>query len=213
MKTKKELINWFGLLGVVSFISYLLAVIISPIAYPGYEWMRQAVSDLSAADAPSRELWARLSSVYNLCGIVSATLACIYVQNRLSRILRVGIYLWAVMNWVSGVGYSIFPLTTSGYAGTFQDVMHLVVTGAVVLLSITSLVVIMVGGYRNSKYRSLAIFATISLALMFVGSIGAGIVPKAYFGIVERFSVLSATGFNAILGLYIFSGIDRMEHL
>lgn len=37
------------------------------------------------------------------------------------------------------------------YAGTFQDVMHMVTTAAVVLLSIASLVLIMVGGYQKKK--------------------------------------------------------------
>ena len=51
MKTKKPLIQKLGLLGVVSLLSYTAAVVFSPLAYPGYDWMAQAVSDLSAADA------------------------------------------------------------------------------------------------------------------------------------------------------------------
>ena len=211
MLKSRKLINWLGLLGVVSFASYILAVVMSPIAYPGYNWMSQAVSDLSAADAPSKELWNQLTSPYGVCGIVCVTLACIFVEKRLSKTLRLGVYLFALMNWVSYLGYSLFPLTTSGYAGTFQDIMHAVVTGAVVLLSIVSLILIMVGGYRDIKYRSIAVFATISLVLMFVGSIGIGLVPQEYFGVLERFSVFSATGFNAVLGCYIFAGIDWME--
>lgn len=50
---KRKLINRVGLLGIISLISYSLAVIISPMAYPGYNWMEQAVSDLSADSAPS----------------------------------------------------------------------------------------------------------------------------------------------------------------
>lgn len=212
MTRKKELINWLGLLGVASFLSYLLAVIVSPMAYPGYHWLRQAVSDLSAYDAPSRELWMQLSSVYGTCSIVFVTLACVYVQNRLNRTLRVGIYLFAIMNWVSNLGYSMFPLTTSGYAGTVLDAMHIIVTAAVVLLSIASLVTIMVGGYKEKKYRSMAIFATICLLSMLIGAIGTGVVPPEYFGVTERFSVFAATAFTAILGLYVFFGIDFIEN-
>lgn len=56
MKTKKPLIQKLGLLGVVSLLSYTAAVVFSPLAYLGYDWMAQAVSDLSAADAPSLEM-------------------------------------------------------------------------------------------------------------------------------------------------------------
>ena len=54
---KKSLVQKLGLLGVVSFLSYAAAVAFAPLAYPGYDWMAQAVSDLSAANAPSLALW------------------------------------------------------------------------------------------------------------------------------------------------------------
>ena len=53
---KKTLVQKLGLLGVVSFLSYAAAVFVSPLAYPGYNPLAQAVSDLSAADAPSLAL-------------------------------------------------------------------------------------------------------------------------------------------------------------
>ncbi len=140
---KKTLINWLGLLGVVSLLSYTAAVIFSPTAYPGYNWMAQAVSDLSANNAPSKTLWEQLASLYGVCGIVSIMMVCVFIQGKLNKTIRIGIYLFAVMNWVSNVGYAMFPLSGSGNAGAFQDIMHIyVVTVIVVLLSIISLVVI-----------------------------------------------------------------------
>lgn len=205
---RKTLIHWCGLLGIVSLLSYTAAVIFSPIAYPGYNWMAQAVSDLSASNAPSKLLWAQLASLYGVCGMVSIMMVCVFIQGRLNKILRLGIYLFAGMNWVSSIGYSMFPLSDKGNAGTFQDTMHIVVTALVVLLSILSLAVIMFGGYRDKRYRSIAAWATVSLSLMFMGAIGVGIVPADYFGIPERFSVFAATGFNAVLGAYLFGGFQ-----
>lgn len=90
---------------------------------------------------------------------------------------------------------------------TFNDIMHVyVVTALVVLLSVISLGVIAVGGFRNKKYRSLAIWASAALLLMFLGAVGTNVVPEEYFGIPERFSVFAATGFNAVLGVYLFRG-------
>lgn len=207
---KKTLINRLGLLGLLSLLSYTAAVIFAPLAYPGYDWMAQAVSDLSASNSPSQMLWQQLSSLYSVCGVVSVTLVCVFIQGKLTKTLRIGIYLFAVMNWISNVGYSMFPLSDSGNAGAFQDIMHIyVVTVLVVLLSIVSLVVIMVGGYRNRQYRSLAVWATIALLLMFAGAIGTNIVPKEFFGIPERFSVFAATGFNAVLGFYLYCGFEK----
>lgn len=209
---KKALINWCGLLGVVSLLSYTAAVIFSPLAYPGYNWMAQAVSDLSSISAPSRMLWAQIASLHSICGMVSIMMVCVFIQGRLNKTLRVGIYLFAAMNWVSSIGYEMFPLTGKGYVSTFQDNMHILVTAFVVLLSISSLVVIIIGGYKDIHYRSIAIWATFALSLMLIGAIGVGVVPIEYFGIPERFSVFAVTGFNAVLGVYLFNGF-RNQHL
>lgn len=182
--TKKTLINWLGLLGIVSLLSYTAAVLFAPAAYPGYDWKRQAVSDLSASDAPSLPLWNQLSCLYELGGIVCVMMVCVFIRGRLNKTIRIGIYCFALMNWISAVGYTLFPLSTGGSAGgTFQDVMHLyAVTLPVVLLSIVSLALIMIGGYRDKPHRSLAIWATVALAAMFAGAIGTGAAPQVYFG-------------------------------
>ena len=202
---KKTLINYLGLLGIISLLSYTVAVVFAPLAYPGYDWMSQAVSDLSAVDAPSRTLWNQLSSLYGVCGMISIMMVCVAVQGKTNRILRTGIYLFAGMNWISQVGYTMFPLTTSGTPDSFQDKMHVyVVTAGVVIFSIVSLITISVGGWREKQYRSLAIWAMAALGFMMLGAIGTNVVPKEYFGIPERFSVFAATGFNAVLGWYLF---------
>lgn len=210
---KKPLINKLGLLGVVSLLSYIAAVVFSPLAYPDYNWVSQAVSDLSASNAPSKMLWNQLSTLYGVCGIVSITLVCVYISDKLNKTLRIGIYIFALMNWISFVGYGMFPLSDSGNAGSFQDIIHIyVITVLVILLSIVSLIVIMVGGYKKKQYTSLANFATTAFVLMLLGAIGVGIVPKEYFGIPERFSVFAVTGFNAILGVYLYTGFKNKKY-
>ncbi len=201
---KRTLTQKLGLLGLVSFLSYAAAVIFAPLAYPDYNWMAQAVSDLSAADAPSLALWNQLSALYNACEVVCVTVVCIGMQGRKTRLLRTGIYLFAVMEWISAIGYRMFPLSTGGYAGTFQDVMHMFVTALVVLLSIVSLTVIIIAGAKESACRSYGVCAAVALGMMLVGAVGMKLVPAEYFGVVERFSVFAATGFNAALGVHLF---------
>ena len=201
---KKTLIQKLGLLGIVSLLSYTAAVVFAPLAYPNYDPLAQAVSDLSAANAPSLGLWNRLSALYNVCEVVCVTIACVGIQGRKTKLLRAGIYLFAVMEWVSAVGYRMFPLSDSGYAGTFQDVMHMVVTALVVLLSIVSLSVIIVAGAKSKDCRAYGICAAVALGMMLVGALGMKLVPAEYFGVVERFSVFAATGFNAALGIGLF---------
>ena len=208
---KKTLLQRLGLLGVVSFLSYTAAVVFAPLAYPGYNWMAQAVSDLSAANAPSLALWNQLSALYNVCEVVCVTVVCIGIQGRKTKLLRSGIYLFAVMEWISAVGYRMFPLSSNGYAGAFQDVMHMAVTALVVLLSIVSLVIIIVAGAKSKSCRSYGVCAAVALAMMLVGAMGMKLVPAAYFGVVERFSVFAATGFNAALGIHLFCMKSKIQ--
>lgn len=201
---KKTLTQKLGLLGIVSLLSYTAAVIFAPLAYPGYNRMAQAVSDLSAANAPSLALWNRLSALYNVCEVVCATVVCIGIQDKKTKLLRAGVYTFAVMEWVSAVGFRMFPLSDSGFGGTFQDKMHIAITAAVVLLSLVSLTVIIIAGAKDKSCRSYGVCAGIALALMLVGAMGTKLVPTEYFGIIERFSVFAATGFNAALGVHLF---------
>ena len=201
---KRTFLQRLGLLGVVSFLSYTAAVVFAPLAYPGYNRMAQAVSDLSAANAPSLMLWNQLTALYSVCEVVCVTAVCIGIQGQKTRLLRFGIYLFAVMEWASAVGYRAFPLSDSGYAGAFQDVMHMVITALVVLLSVVSLTVIIIAGAKGRDCRSYGVCAAIALGMMLIGAVGTKIVPAEYFGIAERFSVFAATGFNAALGIHLF---------
>lgn len=201
---KKNFMNYCGLLGIVALLSYTVAVVFSPLDYPGYNWMAQAVSDLSASNAPSLGLWNQLSSLYNICTLICAMMVCAGIQGKESRLLRTGIYLFTAMEWISAVGFSMFPLSDSGYAGTFQDKMHILSTILVVLLSIVSLVTLIIAGVKRKEYRSFGVFAGIALGMMLVGALGMNIVPKEYFGVVERFSVFAAVGYNAVLGVELF---------
>ena len=204
---KKKLINLSGLTGVISLISYALAVIFAPLAYPGYNWIAQAVSDLSAETAPSRLLWNQLAAAYNVCSPVCMMCVSIFVSDKKvsTKLFRLGIYLFAIMNWISAIGYRMFPLTDSGKEiSTFQEKMHIFITIAVVLLSISSLTILIVAGFKKNGMKGIGIWASIALAMMLIGAIGKSAVSPDYFGIVERFSVFAAVGFNAVLGAYLF---------
>jgi ABC-type Na+ efflux pump permease subunit len=108
------------------------------------------------------------------------------------------------MNFVSAIGYALFPLSSAGYDGSAQSFIHVyIVTAAVVLLSIISLILIAVGSFKN-KQKALGALAIIALVLMFVGAVGSGNVPKEIFGVFERFSTYSAVAFTGILGVYGF---------
>ena len=203
----KKLINWLGLLGIIQLLSYTAAIVFSPMAFPGYNWMEQAASDLSATNAPSRLLWNQLSAFYDSGSVVCATCVSIYISEKKisTKLFRVGIYLFVIMNWISKVGYQMFALSDAGKdIGGFQEVMHMVVTACVVLLSIASLVILIIAGCKDKEMKGLGVWAALALGMMFMGPIGMAAFPPQYFGIFERFSTYSAVIFTGVIGFQKF---------
>lgn len=205
MKNKK-LINWLCLSGIISVIFYLLHDIVGAMNYPGYNWMRQAVSDLTATDSPSFVIASGFVIVYKILNCLCCALLCILIKKDNKKTLRIGIYLFSIMNFISAIGYSLFPLSSAGYDGSIQSFIHVyIITTIVVLLSIISLILIAIGSLkRKDKYKLLGILSIISLVLMFVGAVGSANASKEIFGIIERFSTYSAVIFTGIIGLYGF---------
>lgn len=198
-------IRTLGILGIISLLSYTAMVVFSPLAYPGYDWLSMAVSDLSAEGAPSQALANQLNALFGPCGLVSIMAVCIGVVGCKSKILKLGIYFFAAMEWVCDVGYNLFPWVKDAPASNPQNFMHLAVTALVVILSLSSLVLIAIGA-RKEQMKSLSIWAIVCLAAMLIGPIGTAFLPKAVFGLFERFSTFSAVVFNGVLGIYLMKG-------
>ena len=205
---KKKLINWLCLSGIVSIFFYLLHDIIGAMHYPNYNWLSQAVSDLTARDAPSFIIANGYVTVYGIFNCLCCAVVSILMENKKNKVLKIGVYIFTIMNFISAVGYALFPLSSAGFNGTIQSIIHVyIITTLVVLLSIISLILIAIGALKE-KNKTLGTLAILSLTLMFIGAVGSGIVPKEYFGVIERFSTYSAVVFTGILGIYGFKKID-----
>ena len=200
---KRTRLQWFVLSGLLGTVFYFLHVILGKLNYPNYHSLAQAVSDLTSATAPSREIASACSTISGYFTVTACTLCCVFYQNRVNKVFRAGIYLFTVMHWVSGVGYTLFSLSESGYAGAFQDIMHVIVTAIVVLLSIISMIFIIIGSFKGKVYKNWGIFTIVMLGIMAIGSIAMGIIPLAYFGVAERLGVYSVVIYTA--GLFLFT--------
>ncbi|RJX24153.1 MAG: DUF998 domain-containing protein [Acholeplasma sp.] len=189
-------------IAVMAVISYVLHVFLGTLAYPGYDALSQPVSDLTASGAPSESV-ARLYS--NLYGILTSVVSLIllFQLKKVKHIgIRIGILLISIMYLVSAIGYGLFPLDENSSQMSFQNMMHIVVTIAVVLLTITSLIVFMIA-FIKLKYRGFFLVTCLTFILMMSGAILTGVVNEAYLGLFERFSVFSAVLFHLMVP-YLF---------
>ena len=195
----KSLGRWTLAFGIVSVLTYIMHDVIGAQHYPGYEWTKQAVSDLTAADAPSYVVASGYTTVHKIFSCLCCAFLCVIVMNE-RKVLRIGMYLYTLMNFISAIGYALCPLTQSGYDGSVQSFIHVyVLTVLVVTLSIASLTLIAIGSFKN-KNRILGIIAIVALFCMFFGAVGSVNLPKSIFGVIERFSTYSAVLFTGVLG-------------
>lgn len=194
-----------GICGIISFLSYTAMVVFSPLAYPNYNWMTMAVSDLTADGAPSQMLANQLNSLFGPCAIVSIMAVCVAVSHCKSKAFKAGVYFFAAMEWVCIVGYTMFPFLNGAPNSHPQNVGHIIVTALVVIFSLVSLVLIAIGA-KKDNIKSLGVWAIICLVAMLIGPMGTSLLPKAVFGLFERFSTFSAVVFNMVLGIYLLKG-------
>ncbi len=210
---KKNIVKLIPLLGILSVIFYFLHVILGEIFYEGYNPLAQAISDLTASNSPSKNIARLFSTLYGICTVCFSIGFFVYLKNKINKALTVSSFVFCVMNTISFLGYTFFPLSESGYAGAFQDKMHLVVTVLVVLLTIISLVLFSIGFFKAKEHKWLTVISICTLLVLMTGAMLINILPKAYFGVAERINVYSIIIYTGILSLWMkkhikISGIE-----
>jgi len=208
---KNKRVKLIPLLGIFSVIFYFLHVILGEIFYEGYNPLAQAISDLTASSSPSKNIARLFSTLYGICAVSFSIGFFVCLKNRINKAVTVSSLIFCIMNVISFLGYTFFPLSESGYAGTFQDKMHMVVTVCVVLLTIVSLVLFSIGFFRAQGHKWLGVVSISALLILMAGAMLINIMPKEYFGVAERINVYSIVLYTGILSLWIKKYIKTLE--
>jgi hypothetical membrane protein len=199
----KKLIKIFSLFGVIGVLFYFLHVLLGTLFYEGYNPMAQAISDLTASNSPSKSIARPFSFFYGIFTVIFSTYFFVYFKQKINKWVTLGAGFFCSMTIVSFLGYTFFPLSESGYAGTFQDIMHMVVTIMVVLCTIIALISFITGFFKTEKLKYLAIISLCTFLLLLTGSMLMNILPKEYFGMAERINVYSIVIYTGILSLWM----------
>ena len=220
MKTvKKSQPQWLCLFSAIACIVFFtLHDTLGMYNYPGYEWARQAVSNMTATESPSFTTSTRFAAVFIMTACLCATLVFLQTRGRGNRRLQRGTTLFSATICTMGVGYALFPLDKPGYGGepggSVNDFIHFfVVTGLVALLGLSALALIALSGLRENGARWLSIVACVAMAGLLSALVGLVIwgVDVGLFGLFERIGIYGAVVFQALLGIYVFS--DRYPSL
>jgi len=202
-----HVIRTLSLFGIIGAVFYFAHVIFGRIFYEGYNPFSQAISDLTAISSPSRNIASFFSFLYGIFTVIFSISFLLYFKSKINKIAALGALFFCVMNLVSFLGYMFFPLTESGFANTFQDKMHMVVTVLVVLFTVIAIIFYSIGFLKTSNYKYMGIISLCTFAALLIGVILINNLPKEYFGIAERINVYSIIIFTGILSLWMFNFI------
>lgn len=202
MKILQKILPLFGIAGVVF---YFFHVLLGTFFYPRYNSMSQAISDLTASRSPAKKIAMPFSLLYGLFSVIFSVYFFIHFRQTINQYVTFGAAFLCVMTIISFFGYAFFPLSKSGYAGTFQDKMHIAVTIMVVLCTIISLILFVIGFFKTSNLKYLGIISCCTFLLLFIGAILMKKLPKAFFGLAERINVFSTVIYIGIISLWMYT--------
>lgn len=177
--------------GVGAALLYIAMNIFTPFLYPGYNWVTQTVSELSAVDAPTRALWFPLGILYTV--FVAAFGWGVLRSADGNKFLRiVGILL--IIHGVLGLTWS--PMhqreVLAAGSGTFTDIWHIVMSAITVLLMFLSIgfgAAALGKGFRIYSIITLIVFIVFGVFTFKEAPNMDKNLPTPYIGLWERINI------------------------
>lgn len=117
--------------GILAALVWAAANVIVPLRYPGYDWVTQTVSELSAIDTPTRQLWVAFMVPYTLLLIGFGW--GVWLSAGTSRMLQISAICTVAH---AMIGFFWPPMHMRGIEATVTDTLHIVWTAITVPLMI-----------------------------------------------------------------------------
>jgi CubicO group peptidase (beta-lactamase class C family) len=189
--------------GILSSLLYVATDVLGGMRYPGYSFTSQAISELMAIGAPSEAFVDPLFITYGVLALAFGVGVFLEGAGR-SRALRTAGALLSGYAVVGFAGPTVFEMHQRGAGGADGDAPHIVLTGALVLLTLLAM---SFGAFALGKRFRIFSFATL-LTLIVLGALtapyGARLAagqPTPGFGIVERILIYSSLLWVAVLAI------------
>lgn len=189
--------------GIVSSLLYAATDLLGGLRYEGYSFTSQAVSELMATGAPSESLVDPLFLAYDLL-MLAFGIGVLREGARRNGFLRLTGALLIGYGIMGLAGPTLFEMRPRGTGSIATDLPHIILTGALVLVT---LLAIGVGAFalgRRFLLYSAATFLTMTVLGVLSAPNGARLaagLPTPGFGIVERINIYASLLWIAVLAV------------
>ena len=190
-------------LGIAASVVYVAANVFADLVYDGYSTVNQAVSELSAIDAPSRPLMVAFLIVFGILSFAfSAGVVWSAGANRPLRITGWALVVVGSINMVA----PLFPMHMRGVEGTWTDTAHIIVTAANVLPFFVAMAFSAWAFGTRFRLYALATLAVVVVFGIIAGSQGGAIganEPTPWHGVYERINIGGYLLWTAVLAVVL----------
>jgi hypothetical protein len=189
--------------GIASSVLYIAMNIFVPKFFEGYDPVSQTVSELSAIDAPTRQLWVLLAMLYIILfaafgwGIWQSA-----AGNRKLRTLAIFIFVYVIVNFYWP------PMHLRGNQPSLTDTLH--IAWAMITILLMVLMMAFAAGALGKEFRNYTII-TLLVFMVFgflTGLESPGIpknLPTPHIGIWERINIAAFMIWIIVLAIVLLS--------
>jgi Protein of unknown function (DUF998) len=176
--------------GVASSGLYAATDLLAGLRYDGYNFKSQAVSELSAAGAPTRPVVVALFTPYN--ALVMALGVGVWIVSRRTRAGRLAGALLITSAVVGEVTTLFFPMDQRGAEETLRGSMHPPLTAVMSLFIVAAMISAAALQGRRFRWYSIGTILTLfvfgALAARYTPQLEAG-EPTPWLGVLERVNI------------------------
>jgi hypothetical protein len=173
--------------GILSSLVYVAADVLGALRWEGYSSASQAISELSAIDAPSRSVWVPLGMAYDVL-LVAFGVGVWRCAGR-KRSLR---GTAALLIAIAVIGSFWPPMHLRGIATTLTDTLHVVFASIISLLILLAIGVGATAFGKRFRIYSIATLVALlifgSLAFLYAPALAANL-PTPWIGVYERINL------------------------
>ena len=161
LSKRGKLEEFFMPLGMIGVVAYMIHIILGNILWPEYNPITTDISSLTADGAPNSSLLRIFTTIYGICMILFTLGMIVKSLKKYHLATRVGYTILLGMEVISLFGYSALPLVGDKTVMNFQNMMHIAVTVAVVITTISSAFTLAYGYLSQEKMKNLGKFILI----------------------------------------------------
>lgn len=199
----KKLEKYTTPLGMIGVIAYLIHTILGQILWNSYNPITTDISSLTAVGAPNRELLLIFTYIYGISMLLFIVGLIVKAFRKYHFSLKTGYIIMFIMQLVSFVGYSLFPITGDKTEMNLQNLMHIIVTVIVVFTTIASSYFLSYGylKQKNKLGKFILIMAVVITITGLTNPIGMGL-ELNILGLTERLVIYSLQFMIFVISAY-----------